>query len=272
VAEKAWGAAEVVLPGSDLSGWNALPFYLPFHKFFGLTDPLGLAVVGVAVLFAAAAWASWRLPREIGVPLGATAAASLLVGAYFKARTNGAFFYFKDLSFLGPLLTLLAVAGLWMLASGASRRLRVVGAAALAVLVIATAAGARLESGLVADQLSRDLLELREWSADLPGGDSVLIGLPRDGSQLWAGYLLADRPVSAISPLIGTTFPFPPRSLRADYLLLAANQRRPGPRTVMGGPIRENGSLRLWRMREDLPFVDASSRRTIELYGSPFAR
>ena len=245
------------MPGSDLSGWNALPFYLPFHKFFGLTDPVGLAFLGVAGLVAAAAYACIRLPREIGVPLGATAAASLLVGAYFKARTNGAFFYFKDLSFLGPLVTLLAVSGLWMLATGASRRARTLGAAALAVLVLATMAGTRLESGLAHDQLSRDLLELRDWSADLPEGDSVLIGLPRDTTQLWAGYMLADRPVSAIDPLVGTTFPFPPRSLRADYMLLATDQGRPGPKTVTGPPVRENGSLRLWRMRKDLPFADA---------------
>ena len=122
VIEKGWAAAKVVLPGSDLSGWNALPFYLPFHKFFGVVDPVGLAWLSVAVVIAAAFWACLRvLPRAVGVPFAVTVTGGLLVGAYFKARSMGAFFYFKDLSFLGPLVTMLAVVGLAALARERSR-------------------------------------------------------------------------------------------------------------------------------------------------------
>lgn len=274
VAEKGYGAAQVVLPGSDLSGWNALPVYLPFHKFFGLVDPLGIGWLTAGLVIAAAAYGCARaVPREVGVPFAVTLAAGLLVGAYFKARTMGSFFYFKDLSFIGPLVTTMAVVGLAAMARERSRALAAVGVAMLALLAVNAAVGTRAESLAVTPQLTRELLTLRSWSEQLPADASMVIDLPPDGGQLWAGYMLARHPVSATEPLVGTTFPFPPQGFKADYLL----QRSlvpPPPRSRVSGaePIRRNEAFRLWKMNPDVPGKDVSSRRTLEQFSSVLNR
>lgn len=269
VIEKGWAAAQVMLPGSDLSGWNALPFYLPFHKFFGLVDPVGLAWLGVAVVVAAALYACLRvLPREVGVPFAVTMTAGLLVGAYFKARTMGAFFYFKDLSFLGPLVTMLAVVGLAALARERRRAVSVAALVMLGLLVISSAEGTRREALDAEPQLTRDLLEVRAWSQQLPAGDSVLIDVPRDGQQLWAGYVLARHPVSGTDPYVSTTFPFPPKGEKADYLLQRSLLPPPPADEVVGGPVRRNASFRLWRMDPRLAGRDVSSWRSLDQFSS----
>ena len=69
VLEKSWGAAKVIAARVGPAAWNALPIYLPFHQFFGLTDPLGLAgprsavgLIVVAFSACAASRARWRWP------------------------------------------------------------------------------------------------------------------------------------------------------------------------------------------------------------------
>lgn len=270
VLEKAWAAAEVVVPGSDLTGWNALPVYLPLHKFFGFVDPLGIGWLPVACLLLAAGWWCLRLRRETGVPLAVTIAAALLAGAYFMAREHGAFFYFKDLSFLGPLVVAVAVAGLAGLAAMRSGKLRALGLAGLAFLALNAAVGSRLEAFDATPQLTREILELRDWARELPPGSTYLIAVPPSGQQLWAGYMLAEHPVSATEPLVGTTFPFPPGGLKADYLVDRPRERRPPRRFVVGPPVRRNATFRVWRMRRDLPYRDNSSRRSIENFSSVF--
>jgi hypothetical protein len=258
IVEKAWSAAEVVLPGSDLYGWKGLGEYLPFHRFFGLIDPWGLAVPMLVLLFAAVAYGLWRAPRDLALPLTAMIAGALLFAFSFKQRSYGEFFYFKDLSFLGPVVVTLAVTGLAALAAIPRAPARVLGAAGLAAFVLVASAAARDEIGVTYDMLTRELVEVRDWSGRLPPGESVRIDVRPGSRQLWAGYMLAARPVSAIDPLTGSTFPYPPPSDKADYALTTADVR---PRHALGGAVFRNKAYALWRLDPRMPGRDESSRR-----------
>jgi hypothetical protein len=258
VVEKAVTAAEVVVPWGDLFGWRGALGYLPLGRFFGLPDAALWAALGVPLVVALAAYGLWRAPRSLGLPLAVTCAAGVALGAYFRLRQYGDLFYFKTLAFSGMLTVAAAGAGLGMLAE--RRRLpAAVGAAALVVLF---AFGARAEIDETYDQLTPQLLEIRDWSERLPPGGSVRVDLPPDGYQLWAVYMLADRPVSALRPLTGTFFPYPPRGRKADYLLTRA-QGSVSP-DATGAPLLANDQYRLYRMRERVPGRDVSSQRLVE--------
>lgn len=259
VYEKTSSALTVILPGSDLSGWNALPTYLPFHLFYGFTDPLGLAWLAVAAVVAAAGYGLWRLPREVGLPLLAMCGGALLFAAYFKARHQGAFFYFKVNGFLGPVVLAAAVcalAGVARESAGAWAR-RGAGAA-VALMALFAVDGARVEIARTGELFPREVLALRDWSERIPRDASVLLAVPT-GLQLDAEFMLSAHPVSAPQPFGSTTFPYPPQGFKADYLLIAP---RPPRRLVVGGPAFENRRFRLWRMRPGLPGRDRSSRET----------
>jgi hypothetical protein len=137
--------------------------------------------------------------------------------------------------------------------------------------VVATGAGARLEVINAGNQLTPQLLEVREWSRQLPATASVMIDLPRGGNQLWADYMLADRPISANRPLVSITFPSPPYGTHADYLL-AYTKAPVSRRLVDSAPIRRNRVYALYRMRPDAPGPDNSSRRLVESFVSPLGR
>jgi hypothetical protein len=256
VAEKVGSAVGVLAPWSDLSGWSgtALP-YLPVGWFAGMGAPapvaaaLALGVLGAAFLGLRAV----RAP-ELRAGLAATVVAGILIGAYFYARGEGQLFYFKALAFTAPLTGALAVVGL------ASVRRRVLGGAALALLALVVANGARQEIDQTYDHASRPVLELRRWDATLPRGASVRIDVPPTGLQLWSWYMLASRPVSALTPL-GGFFPHPPAGTKGDLVLALTSQ--PRPRGAVGGAVRRNAQFVLYRLDPRLPGRDTSSRRLV---------
>jgi len=271
VAEKSAGAAVALSPWGDLTAWSGdVVLELPYHRFLGLPAPPGGAVAAglmLAVVLAAAAWGLRRSPREVAIPLGATVAAALLFGVYFRHRAQAELFYFKDMGFAGPLAASLAVVGLWDLAGRLRDRrpgARALGAAAAAALV-AFAAGVaiatRREVTNTYAYATTEVLELRDWASALPPGASVRIDVPPSGYQLWTQYMLAARPVSASRPLVGF-FPYPPRGRRADFVIAMTTQRR--PRDAAGPPVFQNAQFRLWRMRPDVPGPDTSSRRMVD--------
>jgi hypothetical protein len=258
IVEKTWSAAEVIAPGSDLYGWRGIGEYIPFHRFFGLVDPWGIHIPMLILLFAAVAYGLWRAPRDIGPGLAAMVGGALLFGLYFFHRDYGEFFYFKDLSFLGPFPVLLAVAGLVALARRPNALARGAAVAGIAAMIAASAAGSHREIDSTYDMLTRDLIDVRDWSGELPPGDSVRIDIRPGSRQLWAGYLLAGRPVSATDPLTGSTFPYPHVSKKADYALTEDGVR---PSFAPPAPVFRNEDYALWRLDPRMPGRDESSRR-----------
>jgi hypothetical protein len=111
------------------------------------------------------------------------------------------------------------------------------------------------------DYASRYVLELRDWSRALPRSATIRIDIPPSGHQLWADYMLSDRRVCALHPLIGF-FPYPPQGRRATYALTYSQQ--PRPRDAVGAPARTNEQFFLWRLRPDLPGPDNCSRRMVD--------
>jgi hypothetical protein len=264
VVEKAVSAAIALSPWGDLGGWsgNAL-LNIPFHRALGLFDPGGTLLVSaaVAVVLAAAAYAIWRAPRDVGVPLGVTVAAGLLAAAYFRHRTQAELFYFKTVGFAGPLAALLAVVGLADLVRRRPRGLAVCAGVALAAFAVAVAVNSRRELLATNDYVSADVLAIRDWSRSLPPGATVRVDVPPGGHQLWAAYMLADRRVCALRPLIGF-FPYPPQSRRADYAVAYTASGR--PRDATGPPVRRTTQFTMWRLRPGLPGPDVCSRRMID--------
>lgn len=247
-------------PDSTLLGGDVERF-TPLGEFVG-TGGGWWALVPVAAF---ALLALWRLvPRPAARALAVALLVFGVVAVRFRIVEAGTYVDYKHLSYVGGIVLALALSGaLWLL--GTRRRpLVALGAVALLAWGVATAAQDRkaLRVGL---QAPRSLLEVREWSRELPPGASVRIDIPPSGRQLWAAYLLADRPTNTPNPVIYTTYAHPPRGVRADYSLAAAGA--PRPPTTVDPPVRENGGWVLRRIvlpphLRDLP--ETATRRAVQ--------
>jgi hypothetical protein len=278
VVEKAVSAVVALAPGGDLSAWSGPALgYIPLGKVLGVPD-LGSAVLttaAVAALLALAAYGIWRLPRAAAVPFGALCAAGLLAAAYLRARHQTELFYFKTVGFTGPLVVTAAALGIADLLSRgfangrdaataplARRGAAVLGAVALAGVFTASAVDARREISVTYEYVTRDVLLLRDWSKALPPNASVRLDIPPNGWQLWAQYMLADRPLCSTKPFAGF-FPSPPVGVRADYVLVYRGQPRPyGAEGT--GPVQRSEQFRLWKLRPGLPGAYVCSRRMVD--------
>lgn len=225
----------------------------------------GTSVLSYAAAFAVVAAGALALrgrPREVARPLLAFGVLALLVAVYFRAREHGDLIHFKDLSFFAPFA--LAAATVLLVEVAAARRggARVASAVALAGLAIVLVAGAREQIDQTHEMLTRDMLELREFSDRLPEGSSIRIDLPPDGYQLWARHMLHEHPLSASRPLDETIFPHPPRGRRADYLLARAT--RPPSRDALPPPLMGNALYAIYRMRPSVPGRDRSSLKLVD--------
>jgi hypothetical protein len=262
VLEKSVGAAAVMWPGKSLLVWQGGDPYLELPAFFGVPGrgvPTALAVVAVVAI---AVVGLLRRPREVAWPILAVGAAGLLLAAYFRARDYGELFYFRSLSFSTPFVLAAAVV---TLAEGARLRswLRWASAAGLALLAAGLIAGARTEIDNTYDQLTPDLLQLREFSDELPPGSSIRIDLRPDAHQFWARHWLHEHPLSVRSQPIGSVFPYPPLSRKADYILTKAGR---DPADAVGAPVLENPSYAIYRMDPSVPGPDRTSRKLFDSY------
>ncbi len=263
VYEKTSGALEVIGPRSNLEPWQGAEGFLPFPQFFGIPGSSAPSHLAAFAVLVCAGLALRRRPRHTALALGALGVLALAVAAYFRARTYGDLFYFKDLAFFGPLA--LAAAIVWLVETvqtNARRAGRIAAATALAALASACIAGSRIEIADTFDLLNLDLLELRDWSDELPPQASIRLDLDPDGYQLWARHMLYEHPLTSLTPLYGTIFPHPPQGRKADYLL-GYSDRRP-PADAEGPPLFENGSYTLYEMDPTVPGPDISSRRLID--------
>jgi hypothetical protein len=206
---------QLLTPGSALWGGD-ITRYVSLGKFAGTGGGAGAAAL---VLIAAAA-GLWRLPNRQRVCLGVVLAALLLLDLRFRLTASGTYMDFKHLSFMGLIVLSLAAAGLLARASapGAGRWL-----AALA-LALWLGAAVRLDHANAStqyEQVTPQLMQIRQWAAELPPRASVRVDIPPQfgGMQLWAVYMLGSHPVDSYEPVLNTTYAHAVPGYRADYAL-----------------------------------------------------
>jgi hypothetical protein len=234
----------VTLFGGGGSLWSG-----DVHHFFGAGWFVGVgdgwlaaaAVAAFAVLGLARA-----LPRRQAAALAALLALCALADLRLRLDGNGAYFDFKHLTFVAPLVLCLALAGVAWLA-GRRRALPVaVAAGVLLAYPVLAARQDRTELRATYEQVPSPMLALRDWSRALPRDASVRLDIAPSGFQLWAAYFLAAHPLDAPRPIVNTTYPHVAFGQRADYAValapplaaLAASGQpppRPGGRP---GPVR----------------------------------
>ena len=259
--QKMVGAAELLLGSGALWGGDVYS-YRWSSWLVGVEGPAG-TVTGLAIL-AFALLGLRRAPRNVAVPLGVTVAVSAVVVTYLFLRPFSEYFHFKVVAFLFPLL--LVAAACWLAdragPRGGAKMTRLAAAGAAALIAAVLMVGLRNEIAANGLQADRPTLELRAAAARiLPPGASVRLDVA-DGRQLWAGYVLADHPVTAIAPIRYTTYPHPPPGRRADFIVAERRLKPRGPWPDAAGPaLYENKIFRLYRMRDDVPGRDAASQR-----------
>lgn len=234
---------------------------LPLARYFGLPDLGALSAVPLLALALTAVAALMRTRPEVRIGLATMAVAALVMGAGFHFRERGEYLEFKIFAFVGPVALALATAALTALARQRQRHPPALGAmAALALIALGTSAvvGARDELEMVHVQTAPEVLELREWAARLPPDASVRLDIPPNTFQLWAAYMLHERPLSALVTIDDTIYPRVFRGKKADYALTLAGQPRP-PEAV-GAAAMQNAYYRLYRLDPSLPGPDHSTR------------
>ena len=271
VLEKGLKAFEVMLPSSSLAGWRGDTPDYRFTHYFGVPDVPVLGLVAVAAIGAAFVLGLKPLRRAERAGIIAMVAGAFLMALSFKLRPYGEYFLFKTLAFLGPVMVIVAVVGLGRLAGGrlaggrlttaANRRPAAVGAGGLALLAIALLGGTRHEIEPFPMQVPPEIFALRDWPGRLPPGASIRVDVPPTGEQLWVAYMLHERPLSTLVPVLGTSYPALPYSRSADYVIVA--KAVPTPAVASGRPVLQNDAYRLYKMRP-LPGVDRSSRVRIQ--------
>ncbi len=110
-------------------------------------------------------------------------------------------------------------------------------------------------------QVTPEIFALRDWPERLPADASIRLDIPPTGEQLWVAYMLHERPLSSLVPVLGTSYPALYRSHKADYAIVTKGIPRPPGADAT--PVLRNGHYRLYRLR-GLPGVDRSSRKRIQ--------
>ena len=260
--EKTGTALQVILPGSNLQGWSgsALPF-LPFPEFVGMPSSALLDELGLALVCLLAAVGLTRVRAEARWAVGTMVVATALIGVYFRNRTDGELFFFKDLAFAGPYVLMLALVALGWLATSRARRLAAVGLVGVVAALLAIPWGAEREIERTFPQANHYVMQIRTWNRELPRGSSVLVDIEPSGWQLWASYMLTDHPLSTPNPLDGI-FPHPAIGTKADYLI-AMRPQLPPRWAIVGAPVFSNAQFVVWHMNQRLRWPDVSARPLI---------
>jgi len=259
ILEKTTTGLRVLSPTFPLQAWGGdLIRFFPEHWFFGFID-LPASLIGFPLLALGAFLVLRRLPRDIGWALGATAIFGVLAAIYFRPRDYGYYIHFKALAFVAPIVIAVAVVGLARMRS----RWKVI--AALFVLFAMTRTAAEAELGGTWDQLSRDLLQLKQVDDRLPPGASIRLDMPPSGRMQWAGYMLSGQPLCSQLPILDTAYPHVAVSRAADYVLVARELRRPFDAT--GPAVMALDAFVLYRMRPGLPGGDRCSRKMVQTIG-----
>lgn len=251
-------------PSNSLVGWRGdVTFYPNLEFFVGAGGVPGGGLLALAVI-GLAGWGLWRAPRRIGIAYAVVLGAALLLAVYFHNITYGEYFYFKTLSFAGPLIVVAAVSACGFLLARRAPLPRVVGVVLLAAFCVTAAAAARDETATSFDQLTGELRQLHAWAGDIPPGASIRLDTVPE-TQLWQSFMLASHPLGSRNP--EPTHPHVPFSLGAGYAL--DQTLRPPPSDAArepGGriepPVFTNADYRLWKLRPGA-HRDTTSRKQV---------
>jgi hypothetical protein len=260
ILEKGAGSVRVLTPGYTLSSWGGdlLGFYAE-RWFFGIQE-VGPAFIALPLLVYGSVLALRRLPRDISWGLGAAMIFGIGAALYFRPREEGWYFHYKALAFIAPVVIAVAAVGL------ARIRVRWVAIVALLFLLAAARNSAQYEVGITFDQVSRDLLQLRQVDARLPPSASVRLDMMPNGRMQWAGYMLSGQPLCSQLPILGTAYPHVTISRAADYVLVASDLRKPFD--AIGAPVMKLDSFVLYHLRPGLPGGDRCSRKMVQTIGA----
>jgi hypothetical protein len=260
IAEKSAGAIRVVTPGSgSLENWGGdLLGYFPERWFFGIQNVeegvVAMSLIGVGLVLALR-----RLPRDISWGLGAVMLFGVVFAAYFRARDYGWYFHFKTLAFIAPIIVAVAAVGL------ARLRSKWMVVVALVFLVGLARDAAQYEINDTYDQVSRDLIELKQVDKRLPPSASIRLDMQPNGRMQWAGHMLSGQPLCSQLPILNTAYPHVPISRAADYVLVARDLRKPFD--AVGAPVMTLQNFILYRLRPGLPGGDRCSRKMVQTIG-----
>ena len=271
------GVSQLLTPSSDLWGGDVKRFISVGH-FTGTGGPNPVGLVVAAALIALAVAALWRLPRRLALCLGTVLAALLLLDLRFRLTASGTYMDFKHLSFVGLLVLTLAFSALCAAASRRGHALRWVAVIALLAWTGTALALDHRDARAQDEQVTPELLQIRQWAAALPPGASVRVDIPPTvgGLQLWAVYMLGSHPVDSYEPLKRTTYAYATPGFRADYSLSlsrypsvtpGAGRPFPQPKYTLDPPVFENDAFVLRRISWPRRFdgvAQTASQRLVE--------
>lgn len=276
VAEKlSTGLNVAVDPTATLRFWAGdLGAYFPEHQFLALGSTTALYVA--APLLIAAVWLALRgRPRPLGAGIVALLALGVLGAIWFRERAYGQYFHFKLLSFVGPVLIVVAAAGFARLTDPLAASLRdrrprprplavlgaLAGIAALSLYLATALSGAHDELAQTQNELPRTVIAVRSLEHRLGPGRSIRLDMNAP-LQIWVAYFLASEPLCSQRPLLGTSYPHVAISRRADYILADHGTARPFD--ADGPPVAMVGQFRLYRERTGVPGPDGCSRGRVQ--------
>ena len=222
---KVWeGVRQLVDVNAPLWGGDIFAF-TPLSEFVG-TGAGALGLAAVLAVAAAAVW--WLLPRREGLVLAVALAVCVLFDIRLRISDRGQYMDYKHLGYVGAIILALAVGG--VIAALLSRRRALVGGAAVLAVAWTTVAVVRVRDEVVdtPEQVTAQMLLLREWARELPKGASIRLDIPPTGVQLWAQYMLAGKRLGAVKPVVDSTYAHAPFTVSADYVLTPQYYSRPG--------------------------------------------
>ena len=233
-------------------------------------------VIGMLAVLAVAAVAIAKLvSRREAIALGGVLVVCALVDVRLRLSDRGQYMDLKHLGYVGATVLAFAMAGLAALVITKRREYAVAAVALFALWFVPAIGRIRNVVGHTHEQVTADMLELRDWSKKIPADASIRIDIPPSGVQLWVQYMLAGHPLGAVNPVRNTTYAHAPFSLSGDYAIaprFVPNQNPkvlvpwPKPLYRTGGPILQSYSFLLWPISVPQygPFRDNSSRSMVQ--------
>jgi hypothetical protein len=263
------GVRQLVDIHANLWGGDIFVF-TPLGEFVGTEA----GVLGMLAVLAVAVAAVLALTgRREAIALAGLLGVCALFDVRLRISDRGQYMDFKHLGYLGAIVVAVAAAGL-VAAVFSRRRALAAGAIALAAVWTAVAIGrVRDETFATPEQVTADMLLLREWARDLPEDASIRMDIPPSGNQLWVQYMLAGRRLGTPFPVLNTTYAHAPFSIAADYVITPKfvpgpdiDKRKRWPRPPYSGPVVDESFSFVLR-RLDMPYppiFDQSSKLMVQ--------